>query len=215
MAYLVRHERARKWVGLALVGAGTLVLAACSSSAPQQGQFQRVDRGERQDLMVMLGMRAPPKPNIEYRPRSPLVLPGSTAGLQAPEEGDAAATADFPVDPEIQRAAEHAERDQALVDSQQDVVQRGGIMTPDEVDDWEGRVGRTGRRQPTIIERVMTPRELRDRRLAELPVDSEPPRQVLSQPPEGYRRIQPDANGNIIPPGSEEEEQPRRRWWPF
>jgi hypothetical protein len=203
-----------KWAGMALAGASAIALAACSSSAPQQGQFQRVDRGERQDLMVILGMRAPPKPEIEYRPRSPLVLPGSTAGLQAPEEGDTTATADFPVDPEIQLAAERAERDRALVDSQQDVVQRGGVMTPEEVDNWEGRVGGTGRRQPSFIERVMTPRELRDRRLAELPPESEPPRQVLSQPPEGYRRIQPDANGNITPPGSEEEE-PRRRWWPF
>ncbi|MEM8878395.1 MAG: hypothetical protein AAGD23_11070 [Pseudomonadota bacterium] len=186
------------------------MLAACSSSGPDQGQFQRVDSGERPDLLVLMGMRAPPKPEIEYRPRSPLVLPGSTAGLQAPEEGSAVPQ-DFPVDPEIEIARERADRDQALVDSQQDVVQRGGIMTPEEVEDWENRVGSTGRGRANVLTRILNPREMRERQLAQADPESEPERQVLSQPPEGYRRIQPDQDGNYTQPELEQESE--RRWW--
>ena len=199
----------RNLFGIAAAACGAMMLSACSSS-PNQGSFQRADAGERPDLMVTLGMRAPPKPEIEYRPRSPLVLPGSTAGLQAPEDGNTVPQ-DFPVDPEIQVAAERAERDQALVDSQQDVVRRGGIMTPEEVDDWENRVGSSGRGTANVLTRVLNPREMRERQLAQADPNSEPERRVLSQPPEGYRRIQPDQDGNFSQP--EPEDESNRRWW--
>jgi hypothetical protein len=201
----------RKLTGFAALVCGGMMLAACSSS-PNQGSFQRSDSGERPDLMVALGMRAPPKPEIEYRPRSPLVLPGSTAGLQPPEENNATPS-DFPVDPEVQIAAQRAENDRALIENQEDVVRRGGVMTPDEVEDWENRVGSTGRGQANVLTRILNPREMRERQIAtSMDPASEPQRQVLSQPPEGYRRIQPDESGNFPQPEAEEQ---RRRWWPF
>lgn len=205
----------RKPVGLAAIALSAMLLVACSSGSNQQGSFQRVDSGERPDLLVALGMRAPPKPDIEYRPRSPLVLPGSTAGLQPPEENNATPQ-DFPVDPEIAIAAQRAENDRALVGNQQELVRRGGVMTPQEVEQWERRIGSTGRGSGrnggNIFARVMTPNEMRDNRLAStLEPNAEPERQVLSEPPEGYRRIQPDENGNIVTPTEQEEQD--RRWW--
>jgi hypothetical protein len=155
-----------------------------------------------------LGLRGPDDPQIEYRERSPLVVP-PTRDLPPPQAAGASKTANWPVDPDAKRAKERADKKKKQVGGAgfQDSDTLGNPLTPDELNP-------PGRPAPKASgKNTMDPRDGR----ALLPSDlgyfgglfswrgfgfgasseevgtftSEPPRDSLTEPPVGYQTPSP------------------------
>ncbi len=95
---------------IGVVLAASLALGACSvtqtftdetdpNAPPAAGSLGK-------DILAGLGAVEDDKPTVNYQPRAPLVMPSSTAALPAPDDAsNVAQMSDWPVDPDVQRAA--------------------------------------------------------------------------------------------------------------
>jgi len=96
---------------------GTLGLAVLAALLPAAAQAQdddddknsawNVDKKLLNDLMRGLGLRNGSESQIEYRERSPLVIPPSRS-LPPPEQAGAGRSAAWPVDPDVKRRQDQA-----------------------------------------------------------------------------------------------------------
>ena len=98
--------------------AGALGLAVLSAFLPARALAQDDDEDDKKsgwnldkkllnDLMRNLGLRNGNESQIEYRERSPLVIPPSKS-LPPPEQAGAGRDAAWPVDPDVKRKKEAA-----------------------------------------------------------------------------------------------------------
>ena len=159
------------------------------------------------DPLVMMGLKVDPdKEEIEYRPRSPLVMPSATqnADLPTPYEPNESFGELWPDDPDERAKRQFKEAQKAAMDEKpRDVEYASKPMTPGDLNQWGKMYGRqngaglqAGTQAAGKAEnKVVSPRELLDRRLDPNQVTSEPTRATLSEPPPGYRTPAPPVAG--------------------
>jgi hypothetical protein len=145
-----------------LVVAG--ILTAGSAQA-QQGVFMR-------DTLSSIGLIEPEKPAITYRERAPLVMPPKLDGKSLPPPRQPEASAQWPKDPEVvQREREREEARKPIVRGAQGRMNDNNMTLS--IDEMRG-----GRRASA---------QGRSAEVAE-PSQVEPDRDVLTDPPTGYRK---------------------------
>jgi hypothetical protein len=124
----------------AMAGAVGLVVLATLAPGSARAQdnaddnvFTRFERRVWGGIIHALGLRSPDDPVIEYRERSPLVVPPSR-DLPAPQAGTVHNPA-WPVDPDAKRAKDRADaRRRMSAGNPNHVLDRGGEnLTPDEL----------------------------------------------------------------------------------
>ncbi|GJD29184.1 hypothetical protein PMNALOAF_0416 [Methylobacterium adhaesivum] len=167
--------------------AGAIVLAG--SAQAQQGVFMR-------DALSNIGLIEPEKPAITYRERAPLVMPPKLDGKALPAPRQATASPQWPKDPEI------AQRERERIEARKPIVRGAQGRTDDNnmtlsID--EMRAGRRadaqvrtepGRPEGETADRNSfwsNPFGLRSEEASE-PSLVEPDRDVLTDPPTGYRK---------------------------
>ena len=194
--------------GLLMVVAG--VLAAGGAQA-QQGVFMR-------DALSNIGLIEPEKPTINYRERAPLVMPPKLDGKALPAPRQPEASAQWPKDPEIvQRERERADLKKPIVRGAQGRMNDNNMTLS--IDEMRGgrREGAQARTEPGRPEGENDDRNsfwsnpfgLRSAEVAE-PSAVEPDRDVLTDPPTGYRkppRKIAKSNGDPINNPSREREE--------
>jgi hypothetical protein len=169
-----------------LVVAG--ILTAGSAQA-QQGVFMR-------DTLSSIGLIEPEKPAITYRERAPLVMPPKLDGKSLPPPRQPEASAQWPKDPEVvQREREREEARKSIVRGAQGRMNDNNMTLS--IDEMRGgrRASAQGRTEPGRPEGENDDRNsfwsnpfgLRSAEVAE-PSQVEPDRDVLTDPPTGYRK---------------------------
>jgi hypothetical protein len=152
-----------------------------------------------------LGLRSPDDPVIEYRERSPLVVP-STRDLPPPQAKAAPKDAAWPKDPDVARTRARSKRTATNVDASRTLDNASRPMTPDELNVPGATASTTSGPPPTGPDgRAYNPNELgyfgglfnlrafgfggyADEVAT---FTNEPPRAVLTAPPTGYQTPSP------------------------
>lgn len=171
-----------------------------------------------EEPLQAIGITSEEKEPIDYRPRSPLVMPAS-ADLPGPEQDAdvAVASPEWPNDPDLLAArleAEEKERERRVMQRNDDNDDQ--TMAPDELDDWTRRTGfRTGSGGGEQVyttrrdgDSFVSPEELKSRREVDTGYQ-EPARRSLIDPPPGYRVPSPDAS---MPDDEMEQPEGERGW---
>jgi len=210
-----------RWVKETAI-AGALVLAVLAISAPGRAQTQEDDSVENSiwslegriwgGIVRGLGLKDPNAPTIEYRERSPLVVPPS-ANLPPPQAKARPKNPDWPNDPDVARArkAADAKKKQNKGSDLSRVVDRQeNTLTPDELN-RPGAPARTSNRSNApapgtdIDGKPVAPSELgyfgglfslrawgfSGYQNETGTFTSEPDRDQLTQPPPGYQTPSP------------------------
>ncbi len=181
--------------------AGALGLALLAAFLPARAQAQDDDDDDKKilnDLMRSFGLRNGSESQIEYRERSPLVIPPSK-NLPPPEQSGAGRDAAWPVDPDVKRKKEAAAKRKERKGYDPDY--EGRNLTPSELN--PAGVNRSAGRPGTPDSmgsdgKSMQPSELgyfgglfssfggssKDEVSS---FDKEPPRTSLTAPPSGYQ----------------------------
>lgn len=184
---------------------GLAVLAAFLPAGAQaqdddednKSSFWDLDKKLMNDLMRGLGFRSGNENQIEYRERSPLVIPPSR-NLPPPEQAGAGRTAAWPVDPDVKRRQDKAAKRRESKGYDPEYEQRN--LTPSELNPAGANrsAGRPG--TPSSMGddgKPMQPSELGyfgglfssfgGQKDEVATFDREPPRTSLTAPPAGYQ----------------------------
>jgi hypothetical protein len=189
--------------------AGALGLAVVASLIPARAQAQDDDEDDKKsgwnldkkllnDLMRNLGLRNGAENQIEYRERSPLVIPPSK-NLPPPEQAGAGKSAAWPVDPDVKRKKEAAAKRKERKGYDPDYEERN--LTPSELNPAgiNRSAGRPGTPDSVGGEgRSLAPSELGyfgglfsgfggGSKEDVATFEREPPRNSLTAPPSGYQ----------------------------
>lgn len=183
-----------------IVGVIGGLAAACSDSG---SGFNDPIEDAIGDPLVMMGLKVDPnKEEIEYGPRSPLVMPAEsqTADLPAPYDPPDSYGELWPDDPDERAKREFKEMQKAALDVDPRDVEYPKPMMPSELRAWGQENGRTtngGTTEATLreVNKTVGPRELLDRRADPNKLRSEPARATLTEPPPGYRTPAPPVAG--------------------
>jgi len=187
MAGLVRAAAGGLVAAVLILGAGTSCAVAEDDDNADGRSF---DKKMMDNFMTKLGLK--PGPDIDYHERSPLVLPPKI-DLPPPQPNAAAAAPNWPVDPDIKRRREEANRrrdfdeeSKPLRPSELNVGQRVNSQAPganqEEMDGRNRSSGTTGGLW----------RSLTGQKEEAKPFTSEPPRSALTEPPVGYQTPSPN-----------------------
>lgn len=199
------NHHARTLVRAALTGlsAAFLLAAAPVGPASAQEQEEKVDFGTQlfRNVLGGLGLRsADSAPDIDYRERSPLVVPPKL-DLPPPEAGAAAIANDprWPSDPDVKRKREAAAaRKQHVFDSS---IDDSRLLTPAELNAGRaaGANAKAIRRTNEDVDQTVMPASELSRgkpglfsnmfgsKSEAVVFTREPPRAALTDPPPGYR----------------------------
>jgi hypothetical protein len=183
-------------VAVAAIVAGTPALAA---------DDEALDTKIFRNILEGVGLRAPSGPEINYRERSPLVIPPSLS-LPPPEKDSAAANPNWPVDPEIKRAKAQKAAERSQPRSNETFDQEARPLPPDQLNKGPRTTSAADAGGPDEREsaRPMSPSALgykggmfsglfgkgKDNEVAKY--TGEPPRVSLTDPPVGYQTPAPD-----------------------
>jgi hypothetical protein len=180
------HAAACGLLGAALVVAGAPGSRAADDDEPS------VDQKIINNVMQAIGLKG--GADIDYRERSPLVLPPKVT-LPQPQANATTAAPNWPVDAEAKRRKENANR-------RFDEVEDTRVLRPDELNVGERRRSRTGTSQDHPDGRPMSPAELGNKggwfgslfgsKSETATFTKEPPRTNLTEPPVGYQTPSPD-----------------------
>jgi hypothetical protein len=192
--------------------AGTLVLAVSASPAsaqltgdPDDEYYDSILNIDRRLLDQLLGGHTP---SIEYRERSPLVIPAQPN--LPPPGAQVAKGADWPVDPEVK--AKKAARAEARLPPRRQYDAGKPISGTEE----NYRTGNTGtwdeskgaKRDPTLVEMFMSGKMFEGFKKEEYGTFAgEPPRTSLIAPPQGYLTPSPAAPYGVTPRSSAPEKK--------
>ena len=216
-------------VALRLGAAGlTIALGGCAGDSGSSLESNMIG----QTLSGVGIVTAKRKEQIEYQPRSPLVLP-SRYELRQPEDPHQieAQAAAWPKDPDAARRRAKASDEAVSIDERRharDGDQAGQLLTPEEI----ARGRRREKSDKVTVEPgpasaagrswgVLMPSEYQGKKSAEqkqyeaaLGSGAEPPRRYLTEPPVGYRTRVPAKDGQPAP--AEAAAKPwYKRIWPF
>jgi len=189
--------------------AGAVGLAVVAALIPARAQAQDDDEDDKKsgwnldkkllnDLMRNLGLRNGAENQIEYRERSPLVIPPSK-NLPPPEQAGAGRNAAWPVDPDVKRKKEAAAKRKERKGYDPDYEERN--LTPSELNPAgiNRSAGRPGTPDSVGGEgRSLAPSELGyfgglfsgfggGSKEDVATFEREPPRNSLTAPPSGYQ----------------------------
>jgi hypothetical protein len=186
------------------------VAVALTGAAAAQAENETSPLDDAPDVQLFrsilsgLGVNRGNEPGIEYRERSPLVVPPQIT-LPPPESKSLAErTPNWPTDQDVKRARDYAKA-QRKRDPHYSDVEDGRVLRPDEM--TPGPRGRA----PTVLGRTTTPEEgakalspsalgyvgnllssVFDKDKSEsVPFTGEPPRTALTEPPPGYQTPSP------------------------
>ncbi|MGN6461399.1 MAG: hypothetical protein ACTHLY_09325 [Pseudolabrys sp.] len=183
-----------------------VLLPTMAAHAADDDDDEAFDNKIFRNVLEGLGLRAKDN-NIDYRERSPLVVPPNLTALPAPDTAGAAAPANWPVDQDVKRAkAEKAAKRSARFQQGDSVMEDGRPLRPDEM-------ARSGRATTRRDESQITTKEESERPskpsalgyMGNLFTDAfkskneqvvavfrgEPPREALTEPPAGYQTPSP------------------------
>ena len=204
-------------------GFWTLVAAGClvsSLSAPAAAQGFQGDILE--GTLQALGLAdAPPKPEIDYRERAPLVVPPAAGeALPAPVEKNAAANPNWPKDPDVERRKRESEA------SNQPIIRddAGRPLMPSELNKGRKKISSSfpsaAPTEPVDSTASGTKRDLVlpsqlgfkgwdagalwGQKEKPLTFEGEPTRESLVQPPPGYQTPAPNAPYGVVEPKKDE-----------
>jgi hypothetical protein len=186
--------------GLACTIACAAVIATLPARAADGDEEKSFDEKIIESILKSAGLRDD-SASIEYRERSPLVIPPETA-LPPPATSTASSNPNWPVDPEIKRARAAKKSNNNYLTGDP-LLDDGRALSPNEM--MRGRraeSGTTASSDKNIDNPTMTPSELGARRggvLGQLfapsdevaPFTGEPPRTSLIEPPRGYQTPSP------------------------
>jgi hypothetical protein len=193
----------------ALVGAfGALVMFG---AAPVQAAEAEDDGGLDlqiiKSVMTAVGLRAPDAPAIDYRERSPLVIPSNTNSLRPPVAASASKPANWPSDHDPRRGAVAVgDAAKKLRNTGDKTIDDSRVMSPAELDAPRQRQREIQAGSPDWNGRPMTPSELQSSGLHNQfgkvfslsgnkdevgKFTAEPPRTSLLAPPSGYQTPSP------------------------
>ncbi len=182
---------------LGITAASAALAAGMALSSPAQAQ----DGEGMRAILGMIGVLEPPRNEIDYRERGPLVLPQNQA-LRTPQTS-AQQRANWPKDPDVE-ARKAAQRSALMPATQREAYIMGQrpLLSQEEL-----RRGRILQADPSVppprsfmdqtpyetqIEPILIGREIAARRAAlskdNAPLGPEPPRRFLSDPPVGLRK---------------------------
>jgi hypothetical protein len=210
--HAISTPRAASALALALA---LLIMMAGAAAAQDSGDwydtkiFRKVLRG--------IGLRNGDEDNIEYRERSPLVVPPSRA--LPPPQSQAAYGRDpaWPKDPDVARARA---RKKKANEPSVPLEEQGRPLTPRELE--KGRISGGGRKSatagkggPDFIQRLLPSQlgykgglfagSLFGYKEEVVPFKGEPPRDSLLDPPSGYRTPSPAQPYGILSKKNEEK----------
>lgn len=202
MTTLIWTRRARL---IALSGAlGFAVLAAFTpGNVKAQDDDEKsnwsLDKKLLNDLMRGLGFRSGNEAQVEYRERSPLVIPPSS-NLPPPEQADAKRSAAWPVDPDVKRRQDAAAKRRESNYRGYDPDHEGRNLTPSELNPAGANAAKTGTNTNTNMGddgKPIKPSELGyfgglfssfgGSKEEASTFSREPPRTTLTAPPAGYQ----------------------------
>src|SRR5262249_16567264 len=182
-----------RWVHAAvcgLVGTVLILSAATARAADDDDTEKSFDKKIRDNLMGALGIKA--GPDIEYRERSPLVLP-RRIDLPTPQANATTNAPNWPVDADQKRKREETSR-------RRDEVEESRPLRPNELNVGSAQRGRAPaanaaefdgkNRQDTtgsIFSNIFSGGKQETAKFTE-----EPPRTSLTEPPVGYQTPSPD-----------------------
>jgi hypothetical protein len=188
-----------------------LALAGCASSTSgfedEGGEDKTVEQGLIKNLMTSMGAIEARERPIEYKPRSPLVVPPKR-DLPPPQDPGALTAGNFPKNPEDVDEAR-------LRGAGKDRGAGGRIMTPDEIAEYKMKMPAAPRRVEADSSRRLTPEEMRGQgKITEeaLALAANPgPRRSLTEPPIAYKT--PSSKAPMEAP--EEKSSWKPSWWPL
>jgi hypothetical protein len=212
MRHISRTKRLRQaaWV----CSLGIVILAACAPGSARaqddddENSIWNLDKRMFHSLMGAIGLKDGSEPGIDYRERSPLVVP-PTNNLPPPQAARTPHDPDWPVDPDQKRRREaaRAKKNTPIYDS--DYNERS--LLPSELDPPKVRAARRGMKESTST----APDSSDDHKLMPSQLGyfgglfswtglgfganknevgtftHEPPRTSLSEPPSGYQTPSP------------------------
>lgn len=195
---------------LALCSALVLALASAAASHAMAGDDE--DDDDPFETKILKSILGGDKPGIDYRERSPLVVPPSST-LPPPETAAVAANPAWPKDADVQQAKKKKRVDPRDLDPRTR-YDPGRPLTPDELAGKKPGAGGVG--APTSQEnatngRALSPGELGSKGNVwssmwssndtpqSAPYPGEPPRSSLTAPPVGYLSPSPNYPYGITP----------------
>jgi hypothetical protein len=201
-------QRKSRWInGLATVAPSALMLAGlflASASVPARAadsdndSIWNLDKKVWSEVRHGLGLRSEDDVDINYRERSPLVIPPSN-DLPPPSSASAAqANADWPVDPDIKA---RKDRKKAEANYDVDIDSWGNPLLPSELNKGRVRASKNGRKETSDFDKAFeafTPSQLgytgglfgmfkSEKKDEVATFKAEPPRTVLTEPPPGLQ----------------------------
>ena len=184
---------------------GFAVIAAAPPA--MAGDDQAPDIKFLQSLLEGMGLQSGREKDIDYRERSPLVIPPSNT-LLPPETDTATKNPNWPVDPEVKRQKEirAAERNRPAGASSDEFLKEQRPLPPDQLDKGphKGSARNVGGVDPDQVLRPLSPSELGTKKgllggMFDKSDDAkaarftgEPARTSLTDPPPGYQTPSPN-----------------------
>lgn len=150
---------------VALVVAAMAMLAGCSNVQDAGKSYEGFEQRLIGNTLVGIGLAAPERERIDYRPRAPLVIPPGGQALRPPEDVNdlRASNAAWPADPdEMRRRRAKAEANEPVPNMLQ-TTDAGRRLSPDELAAGAGPAlgsGQTASAYPDRGGRVLNPDEL-------------------------------------------------------
>jgi hypothetical protein len=205
-----RRETSPAWtfsLRTMLMVALTAAIVLPSIAAHAEDDDEAIDNKIIRNVLEGLGLRATDK-NIDYRERSPLVVPPDTATLPPPEATGAQASvpANWPVDQDVKRARQaKAESRKAAFQQGDSVMEDARILRPDELERPAARARRGSDAHHTTKEESERPSKpsalgyvgnlftdaFKSKDDEVVVFRGEPERDALTAPPAGYQTPSP------------------------
>jgi hypothetical protein len=194
-------QMARRSARLAAVmlGVGLLVSATAARAQDEQQPDETFEQGLIRQLMQGLGGKSIEDPSINYRERSPLVIPSNVATLPPPEAKHAPLAPNWPKDPdEIARKEAIAANRKPLPNE----IEAARPLSPTELNVKPSRKRRTADNRPDESKEynnhLLSPSQLgfSNSMFSRMfggtttetkPFTGEPDREALTEPPKGYQ----------------------------
>lgn len=210
-AWIVRNPLRTPWRGLrlavAVLGVGLVMVSGTARAQDDDEDDKTFEEKIIENIMAGIGATNMENRGIEYRERSPLVVPPKLA-LPPPDTADAGVKApNWPKDPDLQRRKAAIEaRKKERKDPTQSQAQAARVLTPSELAVGKTAApARTGNDpiQPGVTNSPMlSPSQLgytggltgmfRGNQSETAPFTGEPTRDTLTQPPAGYQTPSPN-----------------------